>query len=269
MATLDADATLRAELYDRRMREMDRGDSELYAALARDAEGPALELACGTGRIYLDALSEGCDVDGFDRSAEMLSFLRERAAERGLEPSVWQADMTDFAVDREYEFAYCPFNAVQHLLTIDEQLDALRNVYDALAPGGRFVFDVFVPSFELIAETYGERREESVELRGEPCEFRTRTRIADEVEQQFTVENELYDSAGRRVLAESHRLKLLPKREVELLARCSPFEEWSVAGGFDALGAGTVRSRSTDADARDAAIEDGDTVQLWTLRKRP
>jgi len=24
-----------------------------------------------------------------------------------------------------------------------------------------------------------------------------------------------------------------------------------------------------DADARDAAIENGDTVQIWTLRKRP
>jgi len=269
MATLDADATLRAELYHRRTRSMDRADAGFYASLARDAEGPALELACGTGRIYLDALAEGCDVDGFDRSAEMLSFLRERAAERGLAPSVWQADMTDFAVDREYDLAYCPFNAVQHLLTIEAQLDALRNVHDALAPGGRFVFDVFVPSFELIAETYGEWREESVELRGEPCEFRTRTRIVEEVDQQFTVENELYDPDERRVLAESHRLKMLPKREVELLARCSPFEELSVAGGFDAPGAGTVRSSSADADARDAAIEDGDTVQVWTLRKRP
>ncbi|WP_256390684.1 class I SAM-dependent DNA methyltransferase [Natronoarchaeum rubrum] len=255
MATLDADATLRAELYDRRMREMDRGDSELYAALARDAEGPALELACGTGRIYLDALAEGCDVDGFDRSAEMLAFLRERAAERGIEPSVWRADMTDFAVDREYELAYCPFNAVQHLLTIENQLDALRNVYDALAPGGRFVFDVFVPSFELIAETYGEWRTESVELREVPYKFRTRTRITDEVEQQFTVENELYDPDGSRVVAESHRLKMLPKREVELLARRSPFEEWTVRGGFETIEA-------------DATIEDGDSVQVWTLRKR-
>ncbi|GAA0680466.1 class I SAM-dependent DNA methyltransferase [Natronoarchaeum mannanilyticum] len=251
MATLDADATLRAELYDRRMREMDRGDAKFYATLARDAEGPALELACGTGRIYLDALAEGCHVDGFDRSAEMLSFLRERAAERGLEPSVWQADMTDFAVAREYELAYCPFNAMQHLLTIEEQLDTLRNVYDALAPGGRFVFDVFVPSFELIAETYGEWRAEPVEFRGESREFRTRTRIADEVEQEFTVENELYDSDEKRVVTESHRLKMLPKREVELLARASPFEEWSVQGGFES----------------DAAIEDGDPVQVWTLRK--
>jgi len=250
-----ADETLRAELYDRRMRELDRDDAEFYASLACDAEGPALELACGTGRIYLDALDEGCDVDGFDRSAEMLSFLRERADERGLAPSVWRADMTDFAVDREYDLLYCPFNAVQHLLTIEEQLDALRNAYDALAPGGRFVFDVFVPSFELIAETYGEWCAEPVEFRGESCEFRTRTRIIDEVEQEFTVENELYDSDGQRVLAESHRLKMLPKREVELLARCSPFEEWTVRGGFE----------TSEADA---AIEDGDAVQVWTLRKR-
>ncbi|SNZ02894.1 Methyltransferase domain-containing protein [Natronoarchaeum philippinense] len=249
----------RAELYDQLLYDLDRRDAAFYADLARNVDGAALELACGTGRIYLDLLSAGIDADGIDVSADMLSILRQKANRAGLEPSVWRADVTDFAVGREYGLLYCPFNALQHLVTIEDQLAALRCAHDALAPGGRFVFDVFVPSFDLIAETYGEWHENDVEFRGAEHRHRKRTRIVDEIEQRFEVETELYDPDGERVFSSTDHLKMLPKREIELLARRSPFDEWSVAGGFDGA-AGELASG-------DDTIEDGDTIQVWTLRK--
>ena len=239
-----------AEIYDDLTGSSERGDVAFYANLAGDADGPVLELACGTGRVYLELLQAGADADGFDLSETSLDLLREKAEDAGLEPNVWLDDMTDFSVEREYELVICPFNAVQHLLTVEEQLTALRSIYDALEPGGRFVFDVFVPSFEMICETYGEWTTKTVEYRDEDHQFRTRTRITDEVEQQFTVENELSDSTGESVLIDEHRLAMLPKREVELLARLSPFSDWHVAGDFDG-----------------SPISDGDSVQVWTLRK--
>lgn len=239
-----------AEFYDHQTRASDRGDVAFYADRGREADGRVLELACGTGRVYLELLRAGVDAHGFDLSERSLDLLREKAADAGLEPSVWRDDVADFSVEREYELVICPFNAVQHLLSVEEQLAALGSVHDALVPDGRFVFDVFVPSFELICETYGEWTTKTVEYRGDDHEFRTRTRITDEVEQQFTVENELRDSEGQQVLADERRLKMFPKREVELLARLSPFSDWQVAGGFDG-----------------SAISDGDSVQVWTLRK--
>jgi SAM-dependent methyltransferase len=239
-----------AEVYNECVDALDKGDRDFYADLARDADGPMLELACGTGRVYLELLRAGADADGFDLSAESLDRLREKAADAGLEPSVWRDDMADFAVEREYALAVCPFNTIQHLRTVEDQLACLRQVHDALAPGGEFVFEVFVPGFDVICETYGEWEINEIEFRGEPHELRTQSRISDEVEQEFTVENELRDENGEVVFRDEHRLAMLPKREVELLARLSPFEEWSVAGDYD----GTP-------------ISDGDSKQVWTLRK--
>lgn len=246
----------RVRFYDEQMADADRDDAAFYVDRARAAEGPALELACGTGRVYLELLRAGVDADGLDASADALARLREKAAEDGLDPNAWQADMSDFRVDREYGLVYCPFNAVQHLRTVEEQRGALRRVHDALAPGGEFVFDVFVPGFDVICGEYGEWQGRTVEYRGEDHEYRTRTRVVDEVEQEILVENELYaadddgEDGGERVFVECHRLKLLPEREVELLVRASPFEEWEVAGGFDG-----------------SPLEHGDRVQVWTLRK--
>lgn len=237
-----------ARFYDAEMADIDRGDVAFYVDAARSADGPVLELACGSGRVYLDVLDAGVDADGLDVAEGSLDLLREKAAARGLDPEVWQGDMTDFAVDRTYDLAYCPFNAVQHLTTTDEQLSMLRSVHDALAPGGRFVFDVFVPSFEIICESYGEWIPETVEYRGEVHEHRERTSIVDEVEQRFRFEGELRDSDGETVFSVSHDLAMLPKRQVELLARQSPFEDWTVQGDFE-----------------DRPVEDGDHIQVWTL----
>lgn len=211
----------------------DRGDVDFYVERARAVDGPALELACGTGRVYLELLAAGVDADGIDASAATLDVLRENAADRGLDPSVRRADVADFEADREYSFAYCPFNALQHLRSIDQQLAAVECVHDALAPGGEFVFDAFVPSFDVVCETYGEWRTETVTYRGEPHEVRTRSRLVDELRQEFEVVTELHDADGDCVFETSHRLALLPFRHLELLARLSPFDEWSVAGSFD------------------------------------
>lgn len=123
-------------------------------------------------------------------------------------------------------------------------------VYDALAPGGQFVFDVFVPSFEVICEEYGEWTAEEVTYRGEPHEFRERTTVLDEVEQRIRVENELRDTGGETVFSAEHRLSMLPKRTVELLAGESPFSDWHVTDGFG-----------------DEPLSDGDAVQVWTLER--
>ncbi len=238
-----------ARFYDTQVAAQDRDDAAFYRERALAVDGPALELACGTGRVYLELLREGVDVDGIDLSADVLDVLRGKADEEGLDAAVRRADMTDFDGDREYDLVYCPFNAFQHLTGVEDQLSALESVYDALAPGGEFVFDVFVPDFDLICEEYGEWQTRDVDYRGEPHTFRTRTDFLDEVEQVVGVRNELHGD-GEEVFAETLRIKLLPKRELELLARRSPFESWDVAGGFDGQ-----------------PIEDGDEVQVWTLRK--
>lgn len=239
-----------APYYEAHLAEFDRDDVAFYRDRATAADGPVLEMACGTGRIYLEVLEAGVDADGFDASTGSLSLLRDRAVERGLEPSVWEADMQSFSVERGYDLVYCPFNAIQHLHEIDEQLSALESVYDALAPGGTFVFDVFVPSFEVICGTYDSWQTTTFSLEGTTHDHRSRSRIVDEVAQLVSVEQEVRDESGAVVAETTHRIKLLPTREVELLVRESPFDAWSATGDF----AGE-------------ALADGHTAQVWELER--
>jgi SAM-dependent methyltransferase len=239
-----------ATYYDAMAAEHSDTDRAFYVDLATAADGPVLELAVGTGRIYLDVLAAGVDADGVDAPPAMLSTLRERADERGLDPSVWEGDMRTLDPDRSYDLIYCPFNALQHAYTVDDQQATFEAVYDALAPGGRFVFDVFVPDFDLIEATYGEWQTETLTVDGVEHELRTRTRFVDEPRQIAEVENELRAPDGAIVHENSHRTSLFPYQQVELLARASPFESWSVDGDFDG-----------------SELEDGDSVQVWTLER--
>ena len=239
-----------AELYDRQHADADRGDAAFYRDLATSLDGSTLELACGTGRVHLELLAAGVDADGIDLDADSLDRLRAKADERGLDPSVWQADMLEFDADRAYDLVICPFNTVQHAKTVADQRQLLETVHDALAPGGRFVFDTFVPGFDVICETYGEWREQAIEHEGRTYTHRTRARVVDQVEQQFEVENVTESPDGVVVHEASHRLSMLPKQQVELLARDSPFAAWSVEAGFDG-----------------GELTPEDTVQVWTLEK--
>jgi len=192
------------------------------------------------------------DADGIDLSQASLALLRERADERGLEPAVWQADMTEVTADREYALVTCPFNALQEVVSLDQQRALLASVYDLLAPGGRFVFDTFVPDFEHICRAWGEWQQRTVEFRGDPVEYHTRTRMVDEVSQTYVSEKEAVTEDGEQLFAFEGEATLLPTRELELLARASPFESWHTTG-----------------DYTDEPLADGHSAQVWHLEKTP
>jgi 2-polyprenyl-3-methyl-5-hydroxy-6-metoxy-1,4-benzoquinol methylase len=57
---------------------------DFYLGLAREAKGPVLDIACGTGRILLPCLQAGVDIEGLDLYEPMLAPLRAKAAALGL-----------------------------------------------------------------------------------------------------------------------------------------------------------------------------------------
>lgn len=249
---MDNEKQQRAAFYHARTVDRRREDVEFYTQLARERGGPALELACGTGRVYNEVLRAGIDVDGLDQSQASLSVLRDAVAEDRVEPTVWQTDMTDFTVDREYSITYCPFNSMQFLLSVESQLAALDCVYDALAPSGTFAFDVFVPDIQYIGQQYGTWETESVTFRDEECTYRSKSTLVDESRLEFVVEYEAIDEDGEVLFSGENQLKMFTAHDVELLARLSPFEDWSVTGDFT-----------------DEPLSDAHQVQVWRLHKRP
>jgi len=131
-------------------------DVPFYVEEAVRWGGPVLELGVGTGRIAVPVAASGVQVVGVDLSAGMLEVARERAAFAGVELDLRHGDMRDPPVDGTFPLVTCPFRSLLHLETDADRRAALRAVSRRLSPGnGRFVFDVFTPSPEDIADTHG------------------------------------------------------------------------------------------------------------------
>ena len=60
--------------------------------------------------------------------------------------------MTDFALGRGFALVTIPFRGFLSLLSVEEQLDCLRCIRAHLAPGGRLIFDVFVPDLDMLTD---------------------------------------------------------------------------------------------------------------------
>jgi SAM-dependent methyltransferase len=143
-----------ARLYDEWSRSVVE-DVPFYVEEARASGGPVVELAVGTGRIAVPIASSGIPVIGVDSSEAMLAICAERAALAGVELDLRFGDLRDPPVSERVPLVTCPFRSLLHLRTDADRRRALRSVRGLLAPGGRFVFDVFTPARDDIEETHG------------------------------------------------------------------------------------------------------------------
>ncbi len=212
---------------------------EFYVSLAREADGPVLEVACGTGRILLACMQAGVDIEGVDLFEPMLRRLREKAAALGLSPRLHQADMRDFSLSRRFSLVMIPFNAFIHNLTQEAQISCLLCCRKHLVAGGRLVFDTFFPSLEIVGAAPGTRVLEG-ELphpeTGLPIRMYD-TRTFDRVAQTQHSINEIELLAAEGKVLATYRSEIrgryVYKQEMSLLLRVAGFERWQIHGGFD------------------------------------
>jgi ubiquinone/menaquinone biosynthesis C-methylase UbiE len=131
-------------------------DVGFYVEEAVASGGPVVELAVGTGRIAVPIAEAGIAVIGVDSSPAMLAVASERAGAAGVSELVdlRVGDLRDPPIEERAPLAICPFRSLLHMESEADKLRALRSVRRLLKPGGRFVFDVFSPSEEDIAETH-------------------------------------------------------------------------------------------------------------------
>ena len=143
-----------ARLYDPWSRSVVE-DVAFYVEEALASGGPVLELGVGTGRIAVPVAAAGIQVVGVDLSEGMLEVARERAALAGVTLDLRRGDMRDPPVEGAFPLVMIPFRSLLHMETDADRRAVLRGVAGLLAPGGRFVFDVFAPGADDIADTHG------------------------------------------------------------------------------------------------------------------
>jgi SAM-dependent methyltransferase len=134
-----------ARFYDTIYHSMrDTVDNAYFQNEIAKAGGKVLEVGAGTGRLFVNALAAGADIYGLDISETMLEVLCSKLPAEHLF-RISAQNITGFTFGFKFELVIAPFRVIMHLLTIEEQLMAINNVYDHLNPGGRFIFDAFVP----------------------------------------------------------------------------------------------------------------------------
>jgi ubiquinone/menaquinone biosynthesis C-methylase UbiE len=138
-------------------------DVPFYVGLARNADGPLVELAVGSGRVAIPvAQATGRRVVGIDTSPTMLAQARERAAAAGVELDLREEDMRDLVLDEPAALIYCPFRALLHVPTWADRRRTFERVAASLRSGGRFAWNAFAFDHQIAARLDGKHQEEPV-----------------------------------------------------------------------------------------------------------
>ena len=137
-------------------------DVAFYVELAREADGPVVELACGNGRVAVPvAQAIGRPVIGIDASPAMLDGARERAAAAGVELDLRLGDMRVLELSEPAALITCPFRSLLHLPSWHDRRRVFERVAASLRPGGRFAWNAFVFDPSIAVELDGEWRDQN------------------------------------------------------------------------------------------------------------
>jgi SAM-dependent methyltransferase len=234
------------ELYDIVTPASFHGDVDWYRRKARECGGPVLELGAGTGRITLAIAQDGVPVHALDADPAMLDKLRQKLANQPPEVRervvVMVGDMRMFTLPERFALIIAPFRAFLHNLTEHDQLACLQRVRDHLRPGGRFAFNVFHPSLEIMAHHTGAlagiwrwvgtfpRADGGCIVRSESNRYDTVRQLVDS-QHRF----EEYEPDGTLARTSLHRLRLayVYPPDLRRLLKEAGFQSIQIAGGFD------------------------------------
>ncbi len=211
---------------------------------------PALDVACGTGRLLLPYLRAGLDVDGCDISPDMLALCREKAGREGLSPRLYQQAMHELDLPRTYRTIFvCGSFGIGG--SRQQDFLALQRFYQHLTPGGVLLLENHAPygdrlgwQWELWLEEHrkklspdwwpepGERQRASD---GSEYEMRVRVAGLDPMNQRITLQTRIERwQDGKLAGEEEYTLdsNLYFKNELLMMLAQSGFAEIEVYGDF-------------------------------------
>ncbi len=125
-----------------------------------------LDMGCGAGRHSIELAKRGYKVTGVDISQGMLNEARSRAESAGVEVEFVKADATEFRREGEFDGAICLCEGAFSLIgsgdnPIEHDIAILRNVYDSLKLGGKFLLTA-LSALGRIKETTNEDIEKAL-----------------------------------------------------------------------------------------------------------
>ena len=119
-------------------------DRTFFLDLIRKCGEPVLDVGCGTGRLLLDFMAQGIDIDGMDNSPEMLAILRQKAETMALQPRIYEQTMETLDLPRQYRTIIVPSSSFQLVTDPSDAAEAVRRFYQHLTPGGTLAMSLML-----------------------------------------------------------------------------------------------------------------------------
>lgn len=237
---------LAAECYDLWFGAEPFEDQAFYQRWITSNGGPALEVACGTGRLLIPYLRDGLAVEGVDSSAEMLAICRRKAQQHHLTPVLYEQLMQELELPRKYTTIFIPFCSFQILARREEAFEALRRFHTHLRPGGQLLVSLFVPWQDFRLENQWRLRRSGTRPADGATVLIHECTHSDRLEQQQSIwlRFELFkDGQFLQSLLRTHQLRWYHQHEFAMMLEQVGFSDIFVYGNY------------TEAEASDPQTE--------------
>jgi len=110
-------------------------DRAFYLDVIKKYGQPVLDVGCSSGRLILDYLAQGIDIDGVDISPEMIAMCKQNAEKKNLKPNLYVQSMAELNIPRKYKIIMVPSSTIQLIIEPDETKQAMKRAYDHLETG--------------------------------------------------------------------------------------------------------------------------------------
>lgn len=105
-----------------------------------------VDLACGTGSLTVLLARRGYEVTGVDLSPDMLAIAADKCGALDPPPLLLCQDMSRLRLLRPADAVVCCLDSLNYVTRPAAARRTFRRVWEALRPGGLFVFDIRTPS---------------------------------------------------------------------------------------------------------------------------
>lgn len=212
-------------------------DIPFFLQEATKNSGEVLELMAGTGRLSLPLVRAGVHLTCVDNAPEMLARLRQKLAQEQLSAQVYEMDVRQLALDKQFNLILLPFHSFSELVSPTDRTQALERIYAHLASGGRFICTLHNPPQRLrsidgqlrLVGTYPERERQTTLLLWSLSTYDETAHLVHA--------SQFYEQYNRNGILQEKRLLqltfvLLRREEFETLATTVGFKVLALYGDY-------------------------------------
>lgn len=149
-----------------------------------------LEAMCGSGRLLVPLLENGLAIDGVDYSKEMLASCKQRAAEKGLTPTLYEQSLEALQLPEKYDAIVIAIGSFQLIHPREKALLTLAKLKECLKPQGKLYIETFIPWEAMYENAEHEVCESNAKISDDEIIYLTSENNANKQEQYYSGKNE-------------------------------------------------------------------------------